>query len=69
MHQYQYVERLVDLMDPSKNVLLNMSYEAAMRVSSGDPRKISEIDGQFGIVQKQGNVGMARSIGRPMRYF
>ena len=54
MHQYQYVERLVDLMDPSKNVLLNMSYEAAaMRVSSGDPRKISEIDGQFGIVQKQ----------------
>ena len=29
MHQYQYVERLVDLMDPSKNVLLNMSYEAA----------------------------------------
>ena len=71
MHQYQYVERLVDLMDPSKNVLLNMSYEAAaMRVSSGDPRKISEIDGQFGIVQKQGNVvRMARSIGRPMRYF
>ncbi len=71
MHQYQYVERLVDLMDPSKNVLLNMSYEAAaMRVSSGDPRRISEIDGQFGIVQKQGNiVRMARSIGRPMRYF
>ena len=71
MHQYQYVERLVDLMDPSKNVLLNMSYEAAaMRVSSGDPRRISEIDGQFGIVQKQGNVvRMALSIGRPMRYF
>ena len=71
MYQYHYVERLVDLMDPSKNVLLNMSYEAAaMRVSSGDPRRISEIDGQFGIVQKQGSiVRMARSIGRPMRYF
>ncbi len=66
-----YVERLVDLMDPRDNVLLNMSpREAAEAVASGDPARIRAIDGQFAIIQKRGNlVRMARSIGRPMRYF
>ncbi len=71
MHQHRYVERVVDLMDPTDNVLLNMSYEdAAERVASGDAQRVGEIDGQFAIIQKRGNiVRMARSIGRPMRYF
>ena len=71
MHQHRYVERVVDLMDPTENVLLNMSYEdAAERVASGDAEQVAEIDGQFAIMQKRGNiVRMARSIGRPMRYF
>ena len=71
MHQHRYVERVVDLMDPTENVLLNMSYEdAAERVASGDAGQVGEIDGQFAIMQKRGNiVRMARSIGRPMRYF
>ena len=71
MHQHRYVERVVDLMDPAENVLLNMSYdEAAERVGSGDPQRVGEINGQFAIIQKRGNiVRMARSIGRPMRYF
>lgn len=71
MHQHRYVERVVDLMDPAENVLLNMSYEqAAERVASGDARQVAEINGQFAIIQKRGNiVRMARSIGRPMRYF
>ncbi len=71
MHQHRYVERVVDLMDPAGNVLLNMKYEeAAERVGSGDAERVGEIDGQFAIVQKRGNiVRMARSIGRPMRYF
>ncbi|MAQ89782.1 MAG: asparagine synthase [Rhodopirellula sp.] len=58
-------------MDPTENVLLNMSYEdAAERVASGDAEQVGEIDGQFAIMQKRGNiVRMARSIGRPMRYF
>ncbi|HCA49317.1 MAG: asparagine synthase [Rhodopirellula sp.] len=58
-------------MDPTENVLLNMSYEdAAERVASGDAEQVAEIDGQFAIMQKRGNiVRMARSIGRPMRYF
>ena len=71
MHQHYYVERIIDLMDPNKNVLLNMSYEeAATRVASGNAESVGQIEGQFAIVQKRGNiVWMARSIGRPMRYF
>ena len=35
------VERLVDLIDPTANVLLNMTYEeAAMAVESGDPERV-----------------------------
>lgn len=71
MDHFTYVERLVDLMDPADNVLLNMTpEEAADAVASGDPDRIRGIDGQYAIVQKRGNlVRMARSIGRPMRYF
>jgi asparagine synthase (glutamine-hydrolysing) len=70
--QYQaYVERMIDLVDPADNVILNMSYdEAAAIVASGDPQQVGQIDGQFAIVQKQGKiVRLARSIGRPLRYF
>ena len=71
MHSIATVERLVDLIDPSSNVLLNMTNEeAAAAVASGDPERVRAIDGQFTIIQKQGNiVRLARSIGRPMRYF
>lgn len=70
MHQ-AYVERVVDLLDPSGNTLLNMTVEeATQRVESGDAARVREIDGQFALWAKRGNiVRMARSIGRPMRYF
>lgn len=65
------IERMVDLLDPAKDVILNMSREEAIeRVASGDPAKVREIDGQFALVHKHGNcVRLARSIGRPMRFF
>lgn len=65
------VERLVDLLDPAANVLLNVSFdEAVNRVGSGDPSAVRGIAGHFAIVHKQGTiVRMARSLGRPMRYF
>lgn len=65
------VERLIDLMDPSGNVLLNMTpAEAAAAVASGDQERVRAIAGQFAIVQQRSHiVRMARSIGRPMRYF
>ncbi|MDP7019818.1 MAG: asparagine synthase-related protein [Pirellulaceae bacterium] len=69
--QHNYVERMVDLMDPSANVLLNATQEEAEQaVAAGDPDRIRQIDGQFAIVRKRGNVvRMARTLGRPMRYF
>src|SRR5215470_12636448 len=71
MHPVATIERLVDLVDPAANVLLNMSYaDAIERVASGNPDRVREIDGQFALVHKQGKiVRMARSIGRPLRYF
>lgn len=71
MNQVATIERVVDLVDPKQNILLNMSYdEAYQRVLSGDPQKVGEIEGQFSIVARDGKfVRLARSIGRPTRYF
>src|SRR5688572_5658382 len=71
MHPTAYVQRVVNLLSPHANVLLNMSLEEAVaRVGSGDPAQVREIDGQFALMHQQGStIRMARSIGRPMRYF
>ena len=71
MQPATYVERFVNLLEPDADVILNMSHdEARRRVGSGDVERVREIDGQFAIVEKKGHiVRMARSIGRPMRYF
>jgi asparagine synthase (glutamine-hydrolysing) len=71
MHQNLVVERLVDLCDPDANVLLNVSLdEAIARVGSGDPERVRGIDGQFALVYRDRQiVRMARSLGRPLRYF
>ena len=65
------VKRLVDLLDPHANLFLNTDYDDAVRrVGSGEPEQVRAIDGQFALVHRQGHiVRMARSIGRPMRYF
>lgn len=61
----------VNLIDPDKNQIFNMSHEEAEKiVAEGDPDQVRNIEGYFAIVTKQGQkVHMARSIGRPMRYF
>lgn len=71
MQKQVLIERMINLMDPQSNVIFNMSVEEACeRVGSGDPAKVREIDGQFALVHKNGTVvRLARSIGRPMRYF
>jgi len=65
------IERVVDLMDPRGNVLLDLSFEeAAAAVRSGQAEQVRKIGGQFAIAQQVGKtVRMARSIGRPMRFF
>jgi asparagine synthase (glutamine-hydrolysing) len=70
MHAYP-VKKLVNLLDPAANVLLGTSQRAAdAAVASGDAQQVCKIEGQFAIVQQVGHlVRMARSIGRPMRYF
>ncbi len=66
-----YVERVVDLLDPTLNRIHNLTIEEARaRVLSADPQAVLGIDGSFCLVAKSGKtVRMARSLDRPMRYF
>jgi len=67
----QYVSRVVDLTNPEKNVIYNMTHEEAVNiVRSGDVDAVRKIDGQFSLISVEGKtIRMARSIGRPIRYF
>ena len=67
----QYVERVVDLLDPALNRIHNLTVEEARaRVLSGKPSAVREIDGSFALLARDGKtVRMARSLDRPMRYF
>jgi asparagine synthase (glutamine-hydrolysing) len=67
----KHLNKVVDLTNPEKNVIYNMTHEEAVdMVRSGDVEKVRKIDGQFSLVSVEGKtVRMARSIGRPMRYF
>ncbi len=71
MDNYHNLSRVVDLTHPEKNTIYNMSHEEAVEVvKSGDVKRIREIDGQFALISVEGkSVNMARSIGRPIRYF
>lgn len=66
-----YVTNVTDLTNPEKNVIYNMTHgEAVECVRSGDAEKVRRIDGQFSLVSVDGKtIRMARSLGRPMRYF
>ncbi|MCC9655908.1 asparagine synthase-related protein [Rhodopirellula halodulae] len=65
------IERIVNLLDPNGDILLGTSREdAEAAIRSGDAEAVGKIRGQFAILQSEGKtVHMARSIGRPMRYF
>ena len=67
----EYIERLVDLIDPATHSLRNMSVEdARARVLQGSAEAVRGIDGSFALVAREGKrVRMARSLDRPMRYF
>jgi len=71
MHHAEPIERLVNLLDPAGNLIFNMTQEEAVeRVGSGDPEQVREIEGQFALVHRNGKqIRMARSLGRPLRYF
>lgn len=67
----EYIERVVNLLDPSLNQIHNMTLEEAQqRVLSNKPEAVREIDGSFAVLAREGKtVRMARSMDRPMRYF
>ena len=67
----QYASNVIDLTNPEKNVIYNMTHEEAVEiVRSGDTEAVRKIDGQFSLVSVDGKtIRMARSIGRPVRYF
>lgn len=70
MH-HEYVERVVDLLDPAGNQIYNMSVdEARARVLNGKPEAVRQIEGSFALVAREGKrVRLARSMDRPLRYF
>lgn len=65
------VDRVVNRLDPAGNILLGTTWdEASDAVRRGDTEAVRRIRGQFAICEQAGRtVRMARSIGRPMRYF
>lgn len=67
----QPVERVLDLTDPSRNRLYDMTLEQAReRVAGGRGEDVRDIDGSFALVAADGQaVRMARSLDRPLRYF
>jgi asparagine synthase (glutamine-hydrolysing) len=67
----QYVNKVMDLTNPAKNMIYNMTHEEAVEaVRSGNVETVRKIDGQFSLVSVDGKtIRMARSIGRPIRYF
>jgi len=67
----QYVERVVDLIDPGANQIFGQSVEDARRsLFACTPNEVGRISGSFALVANEGKtVRMARSLDRPMRYF
>src|ERR1041384_2553599 len=70
MHS-QYLERVIDLIEPDSNFLYNLSAdEARQRILSSDPKAVRDIEGSFALIAKHGRtVRMDRSLDRPRRYF
>ncbi len=67
----QYIERVVDLLDPEGNDLYSLSAEDARAVLRTQPAEaILRLQGSFALIAREGKVvRMARSLDRPMRYF
>lgn len=66
-----HLARVVDLVDPSRQHIQNMTLEEARaRVLSADPEAVLGIQGSFALVARDGErVCLARSLDRPLRYF
>ena len=72
---HQPVHRVVDLIDPASQQLLDVDPDAARQrllavERGGDPATVAGLRGSFALVARDGEkVVMARSLDRPLRYF
>jgi asparagine synthase (glutamine-hydrolysing) len=69
-----YVARLLDLVDPDRQQLLDLGVEEARRrLLAGDPEAVLAIRGSFALAARDPDqperVCLARSLDRPLRYF
>jgi asparagine synthase (glutamine-hydrolysing) len=69
-HQ-EYIERVVDLTDPSATQIDNLPLNEALRILlEGPAEALQHVHGSFTLIARAGRtVKMARSLDRPMRYF
>lgn len=67
----EYIERVVDLLDPGANRIYNLTADAARELLLNHPAEAAgRIEGSFALIARRGKtVFMARSLDRPMRYF
>lgn len=67
----QYIERVVDLLDPTTNDLYDLTTEQARALLvEHSVDAMQKIEGSFALVARSGKmVRMVRSLDRPMRYF
>jgi asparagine synthase (glutamine-hydrolysing) len=67
----QYVEKVVDLLEPQINQIYNLTEEEARRLLLEKPAEAMRgVEGAFALIARSGKtVKMARSLDRPMRYF
>lgn len=65
------LNRVVDLTDPDKNAIFNMTVDEARELlRSGPAQAVETIDGSFALVSVDGStVRLARSMDRPLRHF
>lgn len=65
------VARILNLVDPASQQILNMDLAAAeSRLKSTNPKEVLGIAGSFALVAREGEqVFLARSLDRPLRYF
>ncbi|HEY6491510.1 MAG: asparagine synthase-related protein [Terracidiphilus sp.] len=67
----EYIERIIDLIDPASNQIFGQTIEEARCFLLAQERaEVGRISGSFALVANVGKtVRMARSLDRPMRYF
>ncbi len=65
------IARVIDLVDPGRQQILNLSVdEARRRLLDDDPAAVLGIQGSFALMARDGErVALARSLDRPLRYF